>query len=432
MERKLLKTEQLIENNGQINGLPENPRSWSRKDLDLLKKSLKETPELFEARGIIVYPFENQYVVMGGNMRLAAARELKMEQVPCIILDESTDISKLKEIVIKDNGSFGAWDYDRLGNEWDDNPLLDWGVPAWEMGNEEEDEQEVMEDNFDEDQEVKQRVSRGDIWLLGEHRLMCGDSTNPDDVKTLMGADLADMVFTDPPYGVSFTGANNPTSKDWDMIANDDLKGDDLYQFLLRAFQNMSTYLKEDGAYYVWFATLNHVIFEKALQEAGLRIKQELVWDKGMVLGRCDYHWAHEPCFYGTHKDKNCKWYGDRTQKTFLAMNRAELKDLKKEEMLKILQNLYDGRTCWKIDKDNRLDYIHPTQKPLKLAGRGIKNSSCAGQIVLDLFSGSGSTMMAAEQLGRIARCMEYDPIYCDKIIARWEKMTGGKAEKLN
>lgn len=187
MERKLLKTEQLIENNGQINGLPENPRSWSRKDLDLLKKSLKETPELFEARGIIVYPFENQYVVMGGNMRLAAARELKMEQVPCIILDESTDISKLKEIVIKDNGSFGAWDYDRLGNEWDDNPLLDWGVPAWEMGNEEEDEQEVMEDNFDEDQEVKQRVSRGDIWLLGEHRLMCGDSTNPDDVKTLMG-----------------------------------------------------------------------------------------------------------------------------------------------------------------------------------------------------------------------------------------------------
>lgn len=113
-------------------------------------------------------------------------------------------------------------------------------------------------------------------------------------------------------------------------------------------------------------------------------------------------------------------------------MNRAELKDLKKEEMLKILQNLYDGRTCWKIDKDNRLDYIHPTQKPLKLAGRGIKNSSCAGQIVLDLFSGSGSTMMAAEQLGRIARCMEYDPIYCDKIIARWEKMTGGKAEKLN
>jgi site-specific DNA-methyltransferase (adenine-specific) len=188
--------------------------------------------------------------------------------------------------------------------------------------------------------------------------------------------------------------------------------------------------MKKGGAFYVWFASSNHIEFEMALKEAGLRVKQELIWDKGMVLGHSDYHWAYEPCLYGTHIDHNCTWYGDRTQKTFLAMNRTDIREMKKEQLIEMLLNMHEGRSCWKIDRDNVCSYIHPTQKPLGLAGRGIKNSSCAGQIVLDLFGGSGSTLMAAEQLGRKARLMEYDPVYCDKIIARWETFTGLRAEK--
>lgn len=431
METRRIKLTDLVLNEGQIAGLPTNPRQWTRAELENLKKSLQETPELLEARGILVYPWEGKYLVLGGNMRLSALKALKAKDAPCIVFPEDTPIDKLKEVVIKDNGSFGQWDFDSLANEWGDLPLTDWGVPVFDMDEEKQDEPEVVEDDFDEDEDVEPRVLPGDVYMLGDHRLMCGDSTKPEEVEKLMAGDVADMVFTDPPYGVSYVGTNNPNGKEWQMIANDDLRGNSLFQFLAHAFKNLADNLKSDGAFYVWFASSNHIEFETALKMAGLRVKQELIWDKGMVLGHSDYHWAYEPCLYGTHKDKNCTWYGDRTQKTFLAMNRTEIRDLKKEELIDILLRLHEGRSCWRISRDNTTEYIHPTQKPIALAGRGIKNSSCAGQIVLDLFGGSGSTMMACEQLGRKARIMEFDPKYCDKIITRWERYTGMKAEKL-
>lgn len=431
METRRIKLTDLVLNEGQVTGLPTNPRQWTRAELENLKKSLQETPELLEARGILVYPWEGKYLVLGGNMRLSALKSLKAEDAPCVIFPEDTPIDKLKEVVIKDNGSFGEWDFDSLANEWGDLPLTDWGVPDLDMGEEKQGEPEVVEDDFDEDEDVEPRALPGDVYMLGDHRLMCGDSTKPEDVEKLMAGDVADMVFTDPPYGVSYVGTNNPNGKEWQMIANDDLRGDSLFQFLAHAFKNLADNLKSDGAFYVWFASSNHIEFETALKMAGLRVKQELIWDKGMVLGHSDYHWSYEPCLYGTHKDKNCTWYGDRTQKTFLAMNRTEIRDLKKEELVDILLHLHEGRSCWRIDRDNATEYIHPTQKPIALPGRGIKNSSCAGQIVLDLFGGSGSTMMACEQLGRKARIMEFDPKYCDKIITRWERYTGMKAEKL-
>lgn len=431
METRRINLTDLVLNEGQVTGLPTNPRQWTRAELENLKKSLQETPELLEARGILVYPWEGKYLVLGGNMRLSALKALKAKDAPCIVFPEDTPIDKLKEVVIKDNGSFGQWDFDSLANEWGDLPLTDWGVPVFDMDEEKQDEPEVVEDDFDEDEDVEPIALLGDVYMLGDHRLMCGDSTKPEDVEKLMAGDIADMVFTDPPYGVSYVGTNNPNGKEWQMIANDDLRGDSLFQFLAHAFKNLADNLKSDGAFYVWFASSNHIEFETALKMAGLRVKQELIWDKGMVLGHSDYHWAYEPCLYGTHKDKNCTWYGDRTQKTFLAMNRTEIRDLKKEELIDILLRLHEGRSCWRISRDNTTEYIHPTQKPIALAGRGIKNSSCAGQIVLDLFGGSGSTMMACEQLGRKARIMEFDPKYCDKIITRWERYTGMKAEKL-
>lgn len=434
MEIIKIRLTDLEQNKGQVAGLPSNPRQWGRGELDNLVKSIQETPELLEARGLIVWPYEGKYIILGGNMRFSALREMNAVDAPCYVLPEGTPMEKLREIVIKDNGSFGSWDFDMLANEWDDLPLNDWGVaiPDDYVGEGGAGaEPEVIEDNFNEDEDVEPRCKQGDIWLLGDHRLMCGDSTKGEDVAKLMSGEEADMVFTDPPYGVSYVGVNNPNGKEWKMIANDDLRGDSLYAFLLAAFANINRFMKKGGAFYVWFASSNHIEFEMALKEAGLRVKQELIWDKGMVLGHSDYHWAYEPCLYGTHIDHNCTWYGDRTQKTFLAMNRTDIREMKKEQLIEMLLNMHEGRSCWKIDRDNVCSYIHPTQKPLGLAGRGIKNSSCAGQIVLDLFGGSGSTLMAAEQLGRKARLMEYDPVYCDKIIARWETFTGLRAEKV-
>ena len=183
-----LKCSQLLVNEGQVEGLPTNPRSWTKADIDRLARSLEETPELFEARPCIVYPYGDKYIVLGGNMRLTAARTLKYKDVPCIVIPAETPIDKLKEIVIKDNGAFGAWDFDELANKWDDLPLTDWGVPAWEEKHLEETEQEATEDEFDEEEdEIHVRCKKGDIWQLGEHRLMCGDSIDLQQVKTLTG-----------------------------------------------------------------------------------------------------------------------------------------------------------------------------------------------------------------------------------------------------
>lgn len=428
----ILDIKKIEPNSGQIEGLPSNPRQWDQTDVDRLAESIEETPELLDARPLIVVPLKDKFIVLGGNLRLAALKKLKRKNAPCYILPDDTPADKMKEIVIKDNGSFGQWDMGALANEWGDLPLPDWGVPEWEPEKKEDTQEEVVEeDNFDEYSEVVKRCKLGDLWELGQHRLMCGDSTDPEMVKRLMGGETADMVFTDPPYGVSYVGVNNPNGKEWKMIKNDDLRDDALYQFLLKAFLNIAKTLKEDGAFYIWFASINHIQFETALNNAGLRVKQELIWDKGMVLGHSDYHWAYEPCLYGTHIGKNSKWYGDRKQKTLLALNRNEIKKLKKEQMEDILTNIWEGRTCWRINRDNVMDYVHPTQKPIELAGRGMKNSSAAGQIVLDLFGGSGSTLMAAEQLNRKCMVMEFDPHYCDVIIARWEKFTGKEAVKL-
>lgn len=192
-EVKWLPLKSLQPNTGQVPGLPGNPRQWTEGDVKRIARSLKETPELFVARPIIVLPYstpgaDDCYVILGGNLRSEGARRNKMQTVPCYILPTETPVAKLKEIVIKDNGSFGAWDYDSLGNEWSDLPLPEWGVPAWDV---EDKKPEAKEDNFDEDQgEIHIRCKKGDIWQLGEHRLVCGDSTDLDTVKSLMGGGL--------------------------------------------------------------------------------------------------------------------------------------------------------------------------------------------------------------------------------------------------
>lgn len=191
MESRSINIESLEQNIGQVEGLPRNPRLWTRTDLDKLKRSIEETPELLEARGLIVYPHEGKYVAIGGNMRLAALREMEYEEAPCIILPVNTAIRKLKEIAAKDNGSFGQNDWDALANEWSDLPLSEWGISAWDTERDEHTEEEsatAEEDDFDEEKDcIKVRCHPGDVWQLGEHRLMCGDSTDLETVKKLMG-----------------------------------------------------------------------------------------------------------------------------------------------------------------------------------------------------------------------------------------------------
>lgn len=399
METKRIKLTDLVLNEGQVAGLPTNPRQWTRTELDNLKKSLQETPELLEARGILVYPWEGKYIVLGGNMRLSALKSLKEKDAPCIVFPEDTPIAKLKEIVIKDNGSFGEWDYDQLANEWGDLPLTDWGVPAWETEtNDDPKSENAFDDDFDESEVTESICKPGDLWRLGEHRLLCGDSTNPEDIERLMDGELADLWLTDPPYNVAYEGK----TKDRLTIENDS-KGDaEFRDFLIACYASANANMKPGAVFYIWHADCEGYNFRSACHEVGWKVRECLIWQKNtMVMGRQDYQWKHEPCLYGWKDGASHNWYSDRKQTTLLV-----------------------------FDRPTR-NAEHPTMKPIPLFAYQMCNSTRPGDLVLDSFGGSGTTMIACEQMGRRARLMELDPHYCDVIIARWEKMTGKEAVRV-
>lgn len=399
METKRIKLTDLVLNEGQITGLPTNPRQWTKTELDKLKKSLQETPELLEARGILVYPWEGKYLVLGGNMRLSALKALKAKDAPCIVFPEDTPIDKLKEVVIKDNGSFGEWDFDSLANEWGDLPLTDWGVPAWETDKSDAlSSEDAVDDDFNESEVQESVCKMGDIWLLGEHRLMCGDSTNPEDISKLMDGELADLWLTDPPYNVSYEGG----TKDKLTIENDNMGDDEFREFLIASYAAANANMKGGAAFYIWHADSEGYNFRAACREVGWKVRECLIWQKNtMVMGRQDYQWKHEPCLYGWKDGASHNWYSDRKQTTLLVFDRPTRNS------------------------------EHPTMKPIPLIAYQMCNSTKPGDLVLDSFGGSGTTMIAAEQMGRRARLMEIDPHYCDVIIARWEKLTGKEAVRV-
>lgn len=295
MEFIKIKISELEENKGQIKDLPANPRQWSKADLQKLAESIVETPELLEARGLIVYPYSGKYVILGGNMRYFACKSLHRTEIPCVVLPEDTSVEKLKEIVIKDNGSFGQWDYDALANEWSDLNLNSWGIDVPEIKTTDVTPDTVEDDNFDEDKaKIECIAKRGDVFQLGNHTLMCGDSTDSEDVKILMAGKMADLVVTDPPYNVNVSNTQGM------KIANDNMKASEFQSFIKKAMQAMSLFLKPGGAFYVWYAHSSEMEFRQALIDAGLMVKQTLIWNKNhFTLGRQDYKWKHEPCLYG-------------------------------------------------------------------------------------------------------------------------------------
>lgn len=406
-----LKITQLAQNKGQIAGLPANPRQWKKADVERLARSIEETPELLEARPLIVIQQDDKYIVLGGNLRLAALKHLGRKEAPVYVLPDDTPIEKQKEIVIKDNGSFGEWDYDVLANEWDDLPLADWGVPSWETETQEE-VANVTEDDFDEEQdEIHVRCQKGDIWQLGDHRLMCGDSTDLETVKRLMGGALADMVFTDPPYGVSYTEKNeflNGIGKPLacvNPIENDSHSPEEMENFWEKAFSILAECTKQQMAYYITAPQGGDLLLLlKAVFNTPFSLKHMLIWNKNNhVLGRCDYNYKHEPIIYGWKKKGTHHFYGGGQFKT----------------------------TVWDIPKPMKND-LHPTMKPVELVANCILDVTKEGDAVLDIFGGSGTTLIAAEETKRKCYMMEIDPHYCDVIIARWEKLTGKEATKIN
>jgi len=343
-------------------------------------------------------------------MRLRACKELGMEAVPCKVLPADTPVAKLREYAIKDNNGFGEDDWDVLANEWDAEELQDWGVELpmdWDVDG--QGDVTATEDDFDESEVIEAVCKRGEVWKLGEHRLMCGDSTSEEDFAKLMGEERADMVFTDPPYNVEIVGGVSRFAKDksgGQRIMNDKWDSDEQagQELWLPAFTRLRESSKDQCAIYVTMPQGGtHMMMMMMMAQAGWQVKHEIIWRKNsLVLGRQDYNYQHEPICYGWNKTH--KFVG---------------------------RGKFAKTSVWDIDRPTK-SKEHPTMKPVELVAECMLDNSEEGDIVLDAFGGSGTTIIAAEQLNRKCRMMELDPHYCDVIIARWEKLTGQKAERIS
>ncbi len=286
----------------------------------------------------------------------------------------------------------------------------------------------TIEDDYDVEKKLEQieepKSKLGDIYQLGEHRLMCGDSTQKKDVMQLMNNQVADMLLTDPPYNVNISNSDGMT------IENDNMSDENFKQFLNAAFKNAGASLKKGGAFYIWHGDSETVNFRNACEDNELSVRQCLIWVKnGFNFGRQDYKWKHEPCLYGW-KDGASHYFIDEYNNPTVIEDNLNIDLLKKEELKKLVEDLLSDRVPTTIiheDKPLKNDK-HPTMKPINLISFQIKNSSKKEEIVLDLFGGSGSTLIASEQLNRKCYMMEYDPRYVDVIIDRWETLTGKKA----
>ena len=338
--------------------------------------------------------------IVEGHGRVLACKQLGIDKVPCIRLDHLTDEQRREYAIVHNKSQeLALYDFDNLADELANLDLSDFDF-EFGIDTDAEEETEIVEDEAPEVDEENEPITKlGDIWQLGKHRLMCGDSTSIDDVEKLMGGQLADMLLTDPPYNVDYEGK----TKDRLTIQNDSMDNDSFRQFLRDAFTSADTVMKKGAVFYIWHADSEGYNFRGACFDIGWKVRQCLIWNKNsMVMGRQDYHWKHEPCLYGWKDGASHLWASDRKQTTVIDYQRPTKAE------------------------------IHPTMKPVGLFDYQIKNNTKDGDIVLDLFNGSGTTIMACEQNGRVARCMELDPRYVDACVKRWESFTGEKAVLLN
>ena len=323
-ETEIIKVALLHPNEGQIPDVPANPRFITEDEYKALVDSLR-ADNLTGVLQVKVYQHNNQWIVLDGNMRLKALQELQIDEVQCLIVPEGTDARTLRKIVLDSNSNFGQWDWDMLSDQWDMDELDAAGIDIPDLGGAKPtntEAEDVEEDDFDETtNEIKTRCQAGDIWQLGEHKLLCGDSTKEADIARLMGNEKADLWITDPPYNVNYEGGTDEKLK----IANDNMNSGDFFEFLKAAFTTAVKVLKEGCSFYMWYASREHVNFETALNAAGLTVREQLIWNKSsLVLGRFDYHFKHEPCLYGWKDGASHNWYNDRSQTTVMdSRNRA-------------------------------------------------------------------------------------------------------------
>lgn len=338
-------------------------------------------------------------VIIVGHTRLKAAKKLGMKEVPVLVADDLTE-EQVKAYRLADNktGELAGWDFAALEEELAGLADFDMSQFGFDTILQEE-AREAEEDDYEVNPPEEPKAKPGYIYQLGRHRLMCGDSTDAESVYQLCQDGQVDMLLTDPPYGVDYTGKTRDAMK----IQNDATSDETLRDMLADAFSAASNIMKPGAVFYIWHAILKTSAFEFACQMAGWEVRQVLIWAKNtMVMGRQDYQWKHEPCLYGWKDGARHLWASDRKQTTILNFERpARNKE-------------------------------HPTMKPVKLFDYQIQNSTRAGDVVLDLFGGSGTTIIACEQNGRCARVMELDPRYVDVIVDRWETLTGQKAVLLN
>ena len=365
-----------------------NARTHSPEQIGKLRSSLREFGFI---NPVII---DRDFGIIAGHGRVLAAREEGITEVPCVFVDHLTEAQK-KAYIIADNRMAldAGWDEELLRVEIEALQAEAFDLALTGFGDDEladllgAEEDEVKDDDYDLTEALEKAafVEKGDMWVVGKHRLYCGDATNADDVSKLMDGHRANLIVTDPPYGVSFKSKSGLT------IQNDSMKDEEFYDFLRKAFDNMVAHMESGGAAYVFHADTEGLTFRKAFVDAGFHLAGVCIWAKNsLVLGRSDYQWQHEPVLYGFLQNGKHRWYSDRKQ-----------------------------TTIWNFDKPKR-NANHPTSKPLDLLAYPIGNSSQENSIVLDTFGGSGSTLMACEQTGRICYTMELDEKYASVILRRY------------
>lgn len=362
-------------------------------------QAVAESIQQFGFKVPIVVDRDN--VIVAGHTRYKAAARLGLDKVPCIIADDLTP-EQIKAYRLADNktGELAEWDFAALEIELAELSEMDFDMSEFGFElSEFEEMPEVTEDEVPEVDEENEPITKlGDVWQLGRHRLICGDSTDKETIEKLMDGERADMLHTDPPYNVAYQGK----TADKLTIQNDSMSDEQFFEFLNKAFEAADNVMRAGASFYIWHADSEGYNFRKACRATGWQVRQCLIWAKNsIILGRQDYHWKHEPCLYGWKDGAAHYFVEDRTQSTI-----------------------------WEFNKPARND-VHPTMKPVDLCAKAIYNSSKKNEIVLDLFGGSGSTLIACDELERICYLCELDPKYCDVIIKRWEALTGQKAEKI-
>jgi DNA modification methylase len=375
----------------ELTPAPYNPRESTEKQESQLKQSLKK----FGVVEPIIYNKQTGYIV-GGHFRVRELQKLGYTEIECVIVDLSEEDEK--ELNIRLNANTGQWDWDELANNFELDDLNDWGLEVPNMKH----ELEAEDDNFEEPENIETDIVLGDLFEIGEHRLLCGDSTDSDSVARLMDGQKADMVFTDPPYNISFSGSMSNTTKDGvmikhkganqkhEIIKNDAMSDDEFYTFMCDVLKEIK--VNCIGAFYICFGsqTLNQLL--QPFLDLGMEYKSIIIWMKNQAtLSGKDYKGRYEPILYGRFNDG---FYGER----------------------------YKQEDIWEFQRTLKND-LHPTMKPIPLIENALNNSSKIGMKVLDLFLGSGSTMVASHQLKRKCYGMELDPKYCQVIIDRMKKL---------